>query len=34
VLLRDTAEKCDRNLPPADPLTATVRDLLASVSGP
>ena len=34
VLLRDTAERCDRNLSPADPLTATVRDLLASVSGP
>jgi tetratricopeptide (TPR) repeat protein len=33
VLLRDTAERCDRFLPPGDTLTASVRELLASVSG-
>jgi tetratricopeptide (TPR) repeat protein len=33
MLLRDTAERCERYLLPGDPLTAAVRDLLASVAG-
>jgi tetratricopeptide (TPR) repeat protein len=32
MLLRETAERCDRLLPPGDPLTTSVRDLLASIS--
>ncbi len=32
VLLRETAERCDRLLSPEDPLTADVRELLASIS--
>jgi tetratricopeptide (TPR) repeat protein len=32
VLLQETAERCDRLLPQGDPLTAEVRELLASIS--
>jgi tetratricopeptide (TPR) repeat protein len=32
-LLRDTAARCDRVLPAGDPLTATVRESLASIGG-
>jgi tetratricopeptide (TPR) repeat protein len=33
MLLRDTEERCDRFLPETDPLTAAVRELLASIAG-
>jgi hypothetical protein len=33
MLLRETAERCDRLLPPGDALTAAVRELLGSVAG-
>jgi hypothetical protein len=32
-LLRDAAERCDRVLPPADPLAQTVRESLANLTG-
>ncbi len=32
-LLRDTADRCDRVLSPADPLTQAVRESLANISG-
>jgi tetratricopeptide (TPR) repeat protein len=34
MLLRETAERCDRLLPPGDPLTADVRELLNSIPSP
>jgi hypothetical protein len=32
-LLRDTAARCERVLPPGDPLTQTVRESLESIGG-
>jgi len=32
-VLRDTAERCERALPPGDPLTQTVQESLANITG-
>ena len=32
-MLRDTVERCERSLPPGDPLTQTVRESLANIAG-
>ena len=32
-LLRDTLARCERTLPPGDPLTQTVRESLTNIAG-
>jgi hypothetical protein len=32
-VLRDTAERCERALPPGDPLTQSVHESLANIAG-
>jgi hypothetical protein len=32
-MLRDTVERCERALPPGDPLTRSLRESLANIAG-